>query len=287
MVVNADQLKTQVMNEASGLIFKNKQDPRVTRGSDFEKHKLGWIASVLERPDRRDELRTRPPTADEVAQYNERHWQRLNVKPGLTGEWQVNGRSSVKDFEEVVNLDLRYQSQWSPLYDLVLIAKTIYVILPELELETRRLGQSGKREETSQNFKGFTLSKEIEKICVEWKWAQSFIKGFTEPDPDPFIYLHGFDATAWVIISSRPGYWGSQPKIFLALSLLADKNWRITGSAIALHHLNIPPVIVLAVSITCLTEKPLPFPKLKSLRRHPATDISDPIYEHLKSVTWI
>jgi len=40
MVVNADQLKTQVMNEASGLIF-NKQDPRVTRGSDFEKHKLG------------------------------------------------------------------------------------------------------------------------------------------------------------------------------------------------------------------------------------------------------
>jgi len=72
----------------------------------------------LERPDRRDELSRNPPTtADEVAQYNERHWQRLNVKPGLTGEWQVNGRSSVKDFEEVVNLDLRYQSQWYPLYD--------------------------------------------------------------------------------------------------------------------------------------------------------------------------
>jgi len=92
---------------------------------------------------------TRPP-ADEVAQYNERHWQRLNVKPGLTGEWQVNGRSSVKDFEEVVNLDLRYQSQWSPLYDLVLIAKTIYVILPELELARNKeaRGQGGKREET-------------------------------------------------------------------------------------------------------------------------------------------
>jgi len=68
---------------------------------------------LLERPDRRDELSRNPPTQYEVAQYNERHWQRLNVKPGLTGEWQVNGRSSVKDFEEVVNLDLRYQSQWS------------------------------------------------------------------------------------------------------------------------------------------------------------------------------
>jgi len=62
---------------------------------------------------------------------------------------------------------------------------------------------------------------------------------------------------------------------FFSFVTAADKNWRITGSAIALHHLNILPVIVLAVSITCLTEKPLPFPKLKSLRRHPATDISD------------
>jgi len=68
---------------------------------------------ILERPVGEMSLvGTRPPTADEVAQYNERHWQRLNVKPGITGEWQVNGRSSVKDFEEVS--DLRYQSQWSP-----------------------------------------------------------------------------------------------------------------------------------------------------------------------------
>jgi len=75
---------------------------------------------------------TRPPTADEVAQYNERHWQRLNVKPGLTGEWQVNGRLASKILKRL-SIWICYQSQWSPLYDLVLIAKTIYVILPELE----------------------------------------------------------------------------------------------------------------------------------------------------------
>jgi lipopolysaccharide/colanic/teichoic acid biosynthesis glycosyltransferase len=134
MVVNAEQLKTQVMNEASGLIFKNKQDPRVTRvgrilrSTSLDELPQFWNVLVGEM----SLVGTRPPTADEVAQYNERHWQRLNVKPGLTGEWQVNGRSSVKDFEEVVNLDLRYQSQWSPWYDLVLIAKTIYVIFARI-----------------------------------------------------------------------------------------------------------------------------------------------------------
>lgn len=130
MVVNAEQLKTLVTNESSGLIFKNKQDPRVTRVGRFlrstslDELPQFWNVLVGEM----SLVGTRPPTADEVAHYNERHWQRLNVKPGITGEWQVNGRSSVKDFEEIVNLDLQYQKQWEPLYDLVLIAKTIYVI---------------------------------------------------------------------------------------------------------------------------------------------------------------
>lgn len=134
MVVNADQLKAQVTNEASGLIFKNKKDPRVTRVGRFlrstslDELPQFWNVLVGEM----SLVGTRPPTADEVALYNERHWQRLNVKPGITGEWQVNGRSSVKDFEEIVNLDLRYQSQWHPLYDLVVIAKTIYVIFARI-----------------------------------------------------------------------------------------------------------------------------------------------------------
>jgi lipopolysaccharide/colanic/teichoic acid biosynthesis glycosyltransferase len=134
MVVNAEQLKTQVANEASGLIFKNKKDPRVTRVGRFlrstslDELPQFWNVLIGEM----SLVGTRPPTGDEVAHYNERHWQRLNVKPGLTGEWQVNGRSSVKDFEEVVNLDLRYQAQWHPLYDLILIAKTIYVIFARI-----------------------------------------------------------------------------------------------------------------------------------------------------------
>lgn len=134
MVVNADELKSLVTNEALGLLFKNEQDPRVTRvGRFLRKTSLDelpqfWNVLVGEM----SLVGTRPPTADEVAHYNDRHWQRLNVKPGLTGEWQVNGRSSIKNFEEVVNLDLRYQSRWYPLYDLVVITKTIYVIFARI-----------------------------------------------------------------------------------------------------------------------------------------------------------
>jgi lipopolysaccharide/colanic/teichoic acid biosynthesis glycosyltransferase len=72
---------------------------------------------------------TRPPTLDEVSRYEEHHYQRLRVKPGITGEWQVKGRSSVTDFEEIVQMDVQYQHRWSCLYDLYLIFKTIGVVL--------------------------------------------------------------------------------------------------------------------------------------------------------------
>lgn len=131
MVTNADALKTQIKNEAKGLIFKNENDPRVTRvGRFLRKTSLDeipqfWNVLLGEM----SLVGTRPPTFDEVAHYNEHHWRRLHVKPGLTGEWQVNGRSSVKDFEDIVLLDLRYQKLWNPLYDLSLIIKTIQVVL--------------------------------------------------------------------------------------------------------------------------------------------------------------
>jgi lipopolysaccharide/colanic/teichoic acid biosynthesis glycosyltransferase len=134
MIEDADQLKSMVQNEAKGLIFKNQEDPRVTRVGRFLRK-----SSLDEFPQfwnvllgQMSLVGTRPPTADEVSRYQPHHWHRLRVKPGITGEWQVNGRSMIKDFEEIVSLDLRYQNQWHPLYDVGLILRTIYVILAKV-----------------------------------------------------------------------------------------------------------------------------------------------------------
>jgi lipopolysaccharide/colanic/teichoic acid biosynthesis glycosyltransferase len=131
MVMNADELKALVKNEAKGLIFKNEKDPRITRvGRFLRKTSLDefpqfWNVLVGDM----SLVGTRPPTIDEVSQYSEHHWLRLNVKPGLTGEWQVYGRSSIKDFEDIVSLDLRYQDRWHPLYDIRLILHTLRQVL--------------------------------------------------------------------------------------------------------------------------------------------------------------
>ena len=131
MVHNADELKALIPNEAKGLIFKNENDPRVTRiGSFLRKTSLDEFPqfwNVLQGD--MSLVGTRPPTHDEVRQYQQHHWKRLNVKPGLTGEWQVNGRSAVKDFEEIVKLDLRYQHRWTPFYDLEILWKTFTILL--------------------------------------------------------------------------------------------------------------------------------------------------------------
>jgi len=130
MVVNAEDLKHQVENEVEGPLFKNARDPRVTRVGRFLRK-----TSLDEFPQFWNVLKgdmslvgTRPPTPAEIEEYELPAWQRLNVKPGLTGEWQVNGRSSIKKFEDVVRLDMRYQENWSLLYDLKLIVKTVLVL---------------------------------------------------------------------------------------------------------------------------------------------------------------
>lgn len=127
MVSDAENQKHVIKNELKGLIFKNSNDPRVTRiGRFLRKTSLDelpqfWNVFIGDM----SLVGTRPPTLDEVKQYSEHHWLRLNVKPGITGEWQVYGRSSVKDFEDVVQLDLSYQKRWSITYDIYLIIKTI------------------------------------------------------------------------------------------------------------------------------------------------------------------
>lgn len=130
MVADADRLKHLVNNEAKGLIFKNQNDPRITRVGRFLRR-----TSLDEFPQFWNVLKgemslvgTRPPSVDEVGQYQQHHFQRLTVKPGMTGEWQVNGRSNVEDFERIVEMDIDYQKKWSLSYDLMLILRTIQVI---------------------------------------------------------------------------------------------------------------------------------------------------------------
>jgi lipopolysaccharide/colanic/teichoic acid biosynthesis glycosyltransferase len=131
MVIGADKLKHLVENQASGHIFKNDNDPRITRIGRFLRR-----TSLDELPQFWNVLMgdmslvgTRPPTLDEVENYTARHLKRLDVKPGMTGEWQANGRSSVTDFDKIVEMDINYQRKWSLSYDIQLIIKTVFVVL--------------------------------------------------------------------------------------------------------------------------------------------------------------
>jgi lipopolysaccharide/colanic/teichoic acid biosynthesis glycosyltransferase len=131
MYLNAEALKSNVANQANGAIFKNDNDPRMTRVGRFLRRtsldELPQFWNVVK--GEMSLVGTRPPTPDEVEIYAVPEWQRLDVKPGMTGEWQVNGRSKVHNFDDIIKLDLRYQHNWSLVYDLKLIIKTIRVIL--------------------------------------------------------------------------------------------------------------------------------------------------------------
>jgi anti-anti-sigma factor len=130
MCVDAEAKKASVKNQVQGAFFKNENDPRVTSVGRFLRR-----TSLDELPQFWNVLKgdmslvgTRPPTPDEVERYEVPEWQRLDVKPGMTGEWQVNGRSKVRSFEDVIRLDLEYQKNWSLLYDLKLIFKTVTIL---------------------------------------------------------------------------------------------------------------------------------------------------------------
>ncbi|MDZ8024531.1 MAG: sugar transferase [Nostoc sp. DedQUE01] len=132
MVVGAECLQHLVNNETtSHHIFKNEKDPRITKVGKFLRRtsldELPQFWNVL--IGEMSLVGTRPPTTDEVTHYSSSHWERLNVKPGITGEWQTNGRSCIKDFEDIVHMDLEYQSKWSITYDINLILKTLKVLL--------------------------------------------------------------------------------------------------------------------------------------------------------------
>jgi anti-anti-sigma factor len=130
MCVDAEAKKSQVQNQVQGAFFKNDHDPRITKVGRFLRRtsldELPQFWNVLK--GEMSLVGTRPPTPDEVERYEVPEWQRLDVKPGMTGEWQVNGRSTVRSFEDVIRLDLQYQQNWSLIYDLKLMLKTIIIL---------------------------------------------------------------------------------------------------------------------------------------------------------------
>jgi anti-anti-sigma factor len=132
MCIDAEAKKAELekQNQVQGAFFKIDNDPRVTRvGRFLRKTSLDelpqfWNVLIGEM----SLVGTRPPTPNEVSCYEVPEWQRLDVRPGMTGEWQVNGRSSIRSFEDVIRLDLQYQKNWSLLYDLKLIFKTVTIL---------------------------------------------------------------------------------------------------------------------------------------------------------------
>ena len=132
MYMDAEERKKELMaqNEMNGLMFKMEDDPRVTKVGKFIRK-----TSIDELPQFFDVLRgdmslvgTRPPTVDEYKQYESHHKRRLSMKPGITGLWQVSGRSNIEDFEEVVKLDVTYIDNWSLWNDVKILFKTVYVV---------------------------------------------------------------------------------------------------------------------------------------------------------------
>lgn len=131
MIQGADKLKADLMdkNEVAGPMFKMEDDPRVTRiGKFIRKHSIDEFPQFLNvlKGDM-SVVGPRPPLPLEVEQYDEWAMQRLAVKPGLTGPWQVGGRSNL-DFDDMVRLDLGYIVNRSVKTDLILIAQTVKVI---------------------------------------------------------------------------------------------------------------------------------------------------------------
>ena len=133
MNVNAEEQKKELMaqNEMDGHMFKMANDPRI-----FPIGKFMRKYSIDELPQFWNILKgdmslvgTRPPTVEEFENYDLKHKARLGIKPGLTGMWQVSGRSDIKDFEEVVGLDTYYIAHWDLGLDIKILLKTIKVVV--------------------------------------------------------------------------------------------------------------------------------------------------------------
>lgn len=133
MYRDAEERKKELaaQNKMSGFMFKMDNDPRITpigrflRRSSIDEFPQFW--NVLKGD--MSMVGTRPPTVDEYRKYEVRHRKRLAMRPGLTGMWQVSGRSDIVDFEEVVELDAKYIAEWTLGLDIKIIWKTVLIVL--------------------------------------------------------------------------------------------------------------------------------------------------------------
>jgi exopolysaccharide biosynthesis polyprenyl glycosylphosphotransferase len=133
MVVDAESQKEKLraQNQMQGPLFKLENDPRIFPfGSFLRKSSLDELPQFFNilRGDM-SVVGTRPPTPDEVERYEAHYRRRLSIRPGLTGLWQVSGRNEIRDFEDVLKLDLRYIDSWSIWLDIRIVARTIWTAL--------------------------------------------------------------------------------------------------------------------------------------------------------------
>ncbi len=131
MDAEARKKELEAQNEMQGLMFKMENDPRITRVGRFLRK-----TSIDELPQFFNIVKgdmslvgTRPPTEEEFEQYNSHYRRRISMTPGLTGLWQVKGRSEIVDFDEVVRLDLEYIDNWTLGLDIKILFRTVWVVL--------------------------------------------------------------------------------------------------------------------------------------------------------------
>ena len=135
MYMDAEERKKELMAQndiKDGMMFKMDNDPRIIKGignfiRDYSLDEFPQFWNVLKGD--MSLVGTRPPTVDEWEKYEMHHRSRPAFKPGLTGMWQVSGRSNITDFEEFVRLDTEYIKKWSPGLDIKILFKTVAVVL--------------------------------------------------------------------------------------------------------------------------------------------------------------
>ena len=133
MRIDAEAIKEQLMdqNTMQGGMFKIDNDPRVKKIGQFIRKtsldELPQFWNVLTGD--MSLVGTRPPTVDEYEKYTPEHKRRLSFKPGITGLWQISGRSEITNFDEVVKLDVAYIDDWTIWKDFEILLKTVKVVL--------------------------------------------------------------------------------------------------------------------------------------------------------------